>query len=158
VDCVGRCLVCCRDSDAYWIEYEIKSNPGLIHMSVVPMPEGVVLSRELPEWVKLSIADAVIVFGRIEQEAIEIAWLIDTALSRIRPTPRRPFSTGLMRNARPPGGLELRPCPEATASTGPVRLAVPPESSLLGYSRGDREALAIQRHALCCSVPRSRAS
>ena len=33
----------CRDSDAFSIEYEIKSNLGLIHMSVVPMPEGVVL-------------------------------------------------------------------------------------------------------------------
>jgi hypothetical protein len=37
------------------------------------MPEGVVLSRELPKWVKLSIADVVVVFGRMEQEAIEIA-------------------------------------------------------------------------------------
>ena len=33
----------------------------------VPMPEGVRLSSELPEWVKLSIADAVVVFGRMEQ-------------------------------------------------------------------------------------------
>jgi hypothetical protein len=74
--------LCCRDSDAYSIENEIKSNPGLIHTSVVLMPEGVVLSRELPKWVKLSIADVVVVFGRMEQEAIEIAWLTNTALSR----------------------------------------------------------------------------
>ena len=45
-------------------------------MAFVPMPEGVVVSHELPEWVKLAIADAVVVFGRVEQEAIEIAWLI----------------------------------------------------------------------------------
>jgi len=30
-----------------------------------PMPEGVRLSLELPEWVKLSIADAAVLFGRI---------------------------------------------------------------------------------------------
>ena len=30
----------------------------------VPMPEGVRLSSELPQWVKLSIADAVVLFGR----------------------------------------------------------------------------------------------
>jgi hypothetical protein len=42
----------------------------------VPMPEGVHLSPELPEWVKLSIADAVVVFGRMEQEIIEISWIL----------------------------------------------------------------------------------
>ena len=42
----------------------------------VPMPEGVHLSPELPEWVKLSIADAVVEFGRMEQEIIEISWIL----------------------------------------------------------------------------------
>lgn len=32
--------------------------------------------------------------------------LTDTAQSRTRPTPRRPFSTGSMRNAKPPRGFE----------------------------------------------------
>ena len=43
------------------------------------MPEGVRLSSELPEWVKLSIADAVVMFGRIEQEVIEISWVLTDA-------------------------------------------------------------------------------
>ncbi|MBF0560815.1 MAG: hypothetical protein HQL37_02120 [Alphaproteobacteria bacterium] len=41
----------------------------------VPMAEGVQLSAELPEWVKLAIADAVVLSGRIEQEIIEIMWI-----------------------------------------------------------------------------------
>src|SRR4051794_40795704 len=45
----------------------------------VPMPEGVHLSRELPEWARLSIADAVVLFGRMEQEIIEISWIITDA-------------------------------------------------------------------------------
>jgi len=45
----------------------------------VPMPKGVRLSSELFEWVKLSIADAVVVFGRMEQEAIEISWVLTDA-------------------------------------------------------------------------------
>jgi hypothetical protein len=45
----------------------------------VPMSEGVQLSPELPQSVKLSIADAVVLFGRMEQEAIEIAWLLTDA-------------------------------------------------------------------------------
>ena len=44
-----------------------------------PMPEGVRLSVEIPDQVKLTIADAVIVFGRIEQELIEIAWVLSDA-------------------------------------------------------------------------------
>ena len=50
----------------------------------VPMREGVRLSSELPEWVKLSIANAVVVFGRIEQEAIEISWLLTDATLKSR--------------------------------------------------------------------------
>jgi copper chaperone CopZ len=45
----------------------------------VPMPDGVRLSLELPQWVKLSIADAVVLFGRMEQEAIEISWVLTDA-------------------------------------------------------------------------------
>lgn len=48
------------------------------------MREGVRLSSELPEWVKLSIANAVVVFGRIEQEAIEISWLLTDATLKAR--------------------------------------------------------------------------
>ncbi|MBU6419435.1 MAG: hypothetical protein KGQ79_06870 [Proteobacteria bacterium] len=44
-----------------------------------PMPEGTVLSTELPEWVRLAIADAVVLFGRLEQEVIEISWLLTDA-------------------------------------------------------------------------------
>jgi hypothetical protein len=43
------------------------------------MPEGVRLSRELPEWVRLAIADAVVVFGSMEQEIIEISWVLQDA-------------------------------------------------------------------------------
>jgi len=45
----------------------------------IPMPEGVHLSSDLPDSVKLAIADAVVVFGRIEQEAIEISWVLTDA-------------------------------------------------------------------------------
>jgi hypothetical protein len=44
-----------------------------------PMPQGVRLSAEIPDQVKLAIADAVIAFGRIEQELIEIAWVLSNA-------------------------------------------------------------------------------
>ena len=44
-----------------------------------PMPEGVQLSTELADWVRLAVADAVIVFGRMEQEIIEISWLLSDA-------------------------------------------------------------------------------
>jgi hypothetical protein len=44
-----------------------------------PMPQGVRLSPELPDQVKLGLADAVIAFGRIEQELIEIAWVMSNA-------------------------------------------------------------------------------
>ncbi|MCK1742006.1 hypothetical protein IVA80_14260 [Bradyrhizobium sp. 139] len=45
-------------------------------MSIVyqQMPEGTVLDAVMPDWVKLSIADCIIVFGRIEQKMVEIAW------------------------------------------------------------------------------------
>ena len=45
----------------------------------VPMPAGVRLSPELPQWVRLAIADAVVLFGRMEQETIEIAWVLNDA-------------------------------------------------------------------------------
>ena len=44
-----------------------------------PMPEGVLLSAELPERVRLAIADAVVLFGRMEQETIDISWLLTDA-------------------------------------------------------------------------------
>lgn len=44
-----------------------------------PMPEGAVLSTGLAEWVRLAIADAVVVFGRCEQEVIEISWILKDA-------------------------------------------------------------------------------
>jgi hypothetical protein len=43
------------------------------------MPEGVRLSAEIPKQVRFAIADAVIAFGRIEQELIEIAWVLSNA-------------------------------------------------------------------------------
>ena len=36
----------------------------------VPMHEGACLSPELPDWVRLAVADAVVTFGRMEQEFI----------------------------------------------------------------------------------------
>lgn len=44
-----------------------------------PMPQGFRLSSEIPEQVKFAIANAVIAFGRIEQELIEIAWVLSNA-------------------------------------------------------------------------------
>jgi hypothetical protein len=45
----------------------------------VPMPEGTQLSLDLPEWLRLAIADAVVLFGRMEQEIIEISWILTNA-------------------------------------------------------------------------------
>ncbi|WP_370677692.1 hypothetical protein [Pleomorphomonas sp. PLEO] len=45
----------------------------------IPMSQGVRLSHDIPSEIKLAIADAVIAFGRIEQELIEIAWIISGA-------------------------------------------------------------------------------
>jgi hypothetical protein len=38
------------------------------------MPPGTKLSTDMPDWVKIEIADCIIVFGRLEQCVIEIAW------------------------------------------------------------------------------------
>jgi hypothetical protein len=43
----------------------------------VPMPEGTRLSPELREWARFAIADAVVLFGRMEQEIIEISWILN---------------------------------------------------------------------------------
>ena len=43
------------------------------------MPEGCRFSAQLPDWLRLSIADAVIVFGRMEQEVVEITWVMQDA-------------------------------------------------------------------------------
>ncbi|MCX7382930.1 MAG: hypothetical protein NT133_16300 [Alphaproteobacteria bacterium] len=48
------------------------------------MPDGINLSTDLPAWTRLAIADAVVLFGRIEQEVIEIAWLLADAGMRER--------------------------------------------------------------------------
>ncbi len=48
-------------------------------MTHVPRLEGVRLSLELPDWVRLAIADAVVMFGRMEQEIIEISWILNDA-------------------------------------------------------------------------------
>jgi hypothetical protein len=51
------------------------------------VPKGARLTYELAEWIRLSIADAVVVFGHLEQEIIEIAWLIkgaDIVKERVR--------------------------------------------------------------------------
>jgi hypothetical protein len=46
----------------------------------IEMMHGVAsFTRELPDWVRLAIADAVVLFGRLEQEIIEIAWLVKGA-------------------------------------------------------------------------------
>jgi hypothetical protein len=54
---------------------------------IVSMHSGAKLTHEIPDWVKVAIADAILLFGRLEQEVIEIAWLIKGAeqkLERIR--------------------------------------------------------------------------
>jgi hypothetical protein len=78
----------------------------------VPMPEGVRLSAELPDWVKLSIADAIVTFGRIEQEMIEISWILNDAdlkqklkLAKIRATEN--FVAVLESVGRAEAGLKL---------------------------------------------------
>jgi hypothetical protein len=48
-------------------------------MEFQTVPAGAKLSLELAEWVSLSIANAVVLFGRLEQELIEIAWLVKSA-------------------------------------------------------------------------------
>jgi hypothetical protein len=44
-----------------------------------PMPEGLWLRTELPRWLRMAIADALILFGRLEQQTIEISWLLSDA-------------------------------------------------------------------------------
>jgi hypothetical protein len=43
----------------------------IVYQQMLP---GTPLSAELPDWVKLNIADCIVVFGRLEQTVIEIAW------------------------------------------------------------------------------------
>jgi hypothetical protein len=45
----------------------------------VPMSPDTALSLELPMSVRLGIADAIVVFGRIEQQTIEIWWILEQA-------------------------------------------------------------------------------
>lgn len=45
------------------------------------LPADARLSADLPRWLRMAIADAVIVFGRTEQELVEITWILrSTAL------------------------------------------------------------------------------
>lgn len=60
----------------------------------VPMPDNVELSRDIPGWVKFAIADAIIIFGRIEQEAIEICWCLTDADLKTRLQFAREPATG----------------------------------------------------------------
>jgi len=55
-----------------WSGESGREGKGTLIMTHVPMPEGVRLSTELLDWLRLSIADAVVVSGRMEQEIIEI--------------------------------------------------------------------------------------
>lgn len=78
----------------------------------VPMPEGVRLSTELPDWVRLAIADAVVVFGRMEQEIIEISWILKDAdltqkLNRARAPATKNFIAALESIERQQTGLKL---------------------------------------------------
>jgi hypothetical protein len=45
----------------------------------IPMHAGARSTQDLLAWVRLSIADAIVLFGRLEHELIEIAWLIKGA-------------------------------------------------------------------------------
>jgi hypothetical protein len=45
------------------------------------VPAGAKLDLNLATWVKVSIADAVVVFGRLEQEISEIAWILTNAVT-----------------------------------------------------------------------------
>jgi len=38
------------------------------------MPEGTHLTFDMPDWVKLSVAGCIMLFGRLEHKVIEIAW------------------------------------------------------------------------------------
>jgi hypothetical protein len=43
------------------------------------MQEGVQLSHELPDWVRLAIGDAIVLFGKMEREVIEVSWILNDA-------------------------------------------------------------------------------
>lgn len=49
-----------------------------------PMHVGAKLDFQIPEWVKSELARCVIIFGRIEQKAIEIAWVLGNAELKAR--------------------------------------------------------------------------
>jgi hypothetical protein len=51
---------------------------------IVPMAPGAQFDFTIPDWVKLLIAECVIIFGRVEQKAIEIVWVVETADPRQR--------------------------------------------------------------------------
>jgi len=47
------------------------------------MHSGAKLTHELPGWLKIAIADAIVLFGRLEQEIIEITWLLRGANEKL---------------------------------------------------------------------------
>jgi hypothetical protein len=59
----------------------------------VPMHSDAVISYELPQWVKLAMSDAMILFGRLEHEIIEVTWLMKEAdmAARVK-SARKPIS------------------------------------------------------------------
>jgi hypothetical protein len=46
---------------------------------VVDMKPGAKFSFDMPDWVKLLIAECLIAFGRVEQKTIEIVWVVENA-------------------------------------------------------------------------------
>ncbi len=63
-------------------------------LRAAPMPEGVRLSADLPQRIRLAVADAVVLFGRMEQEIVEIAWLLSDATFREKQKLARDPATG----------------------------------------------------------------
>jgi hypothetical protein len=51
---------------------------------IQPMHEGAHLDWRLPEWVKLAMSDCIVLFGRMEQEIIEVVWLLRSADVAVR--------------------------------------------------------------------------
>ena len=76
------------------------------------MPAGVRLSPDVPDATKMAIAEAVILFGRMEQKAIEITWvLLDADLKKKVKLARNPatdnFLIALKKVKEAAGGADL---------------------------------------------------
>jgi hypothetical protein len=46
---------------------------------IQPMHEGAHLDWRLPDWVKIAMSDCIVLFGRMEQEIVEVVWLLKEA-------------------------------------------------------------------------------